>query len=136
MSAWNPKFDKDLKFGEAGENWLVWLGSPNIKVEVKTERDTWATTGNVVFEYRCRGKESGISKTQADVWVHLLWKDGGVVGGFLWSIPHLKAFLREAIANPSAFGARLVNGGDDKVSEMIVMPIAQLHKIPQVKLPL
>ena len=134
--ALNSKFDKDLKFGEAGENWLVWLGSPNIKVEVKTERDQWATTGNIVFEYRCRGKDSGVTATRSDVWVHLLWKDGGVVGGFIWSVPHLKAFLREVITKPGEFGARLVSGGDDKVSEMIVVPMSQLHKIPRVSLPL
>lgn len=134
--ALNSKFDKDLKFGEAGENWLVWLGSPNIKVEVKTERDQWATTGNIVFEYRCRGKDSGVTATRSDVWVHLLWKDGGVVGGFIWSVPHLKAFLREVITKPGEFGARLVSGGDDKVSEMIVVPLSQLHKIPKVSLPL
>jgi hypothetical protein len=134
--ALNSKFDKDLKFGEAGENWLVWLGSPNVKVEVKTERDQWANTGNVVFEYRCRGRDSGVTATRSDVWVHLLWKDGGVVGGFIWSVPHLKAFLREVIAKPGEFGARLVSGGDDKVSEMIVVPLSQLHKIPRVSLPL
>jgi hypothetical protein len=134
--ALNSKFDKDLKFGEAGENWLVWLGSPNVKVEVKTERDQWANTGNVVFEYRCRGRDSGVTATRSDVWVHLLWKDGGVVGGFIWSVPHLKAFLREVVATPGEFGARLVSGGDDKVSEMIVVPLSQLHKIPRVSLPL
>ena len=46
------KFDLDLQYGQAGEKWLAWLGTDQAKVEVKTERDTWATTGNAVFEFR------------------------------------------------------------------------------------
>jgi hypothetical protein len=126
---WNPKFDKDLKFGEAGENWLVWLGSDNAKVEVKTERDIWAKTGNIVFEYSCRGKPSGIAKTEADWWVHLLSKDGKVVHGFMWSVPVLKHFLRDIHRDPSMFNCKVLNGGDDHASTMIVVPIKQLYLV-------
>jgi hypothetical protein len=41
----------------------------------------------------------------------------------------LKAFLRNVIKNPGAYGARIVHGGDDKASEMLVIPISQLHKV-------
>ena len=40
MGGWNPKFDADLQFGQQGERWLMWLGTDQAKVEVKTERDT------------------------------------------------------------------------------------------------
>ena len=129
--SWNPKFDLDLKFGQAGEQWLRMLGTPDsgIRIEVKTERDQWATTGNVVFEYACRGKPSGVSTTEAEFWVQLLSKDGVVVGMMGWPTMQLKAFLRNVIQNPGAYGARIVNGGDDRASEMVVIPLAQMHKV-------
>ena len=64
------KFDLDLQYGQDGERWLAWLGTDQAKVEVKTERDQWAHTGNAVFEFTSRGKPSGIAVTQADYWVH------------------------------------------------------------------
>lgn len=127
---WNPKFDLDLKFGQQGEQWLRTLGAPGgLKIEVKTERDQWFTTGNLVFEYRCRGKPSGVSTTEADFWVQILSKDGVVYGMMGWPTAQLKAFLRAVVKRPGDYGARLVNGGDDKASEMVVIPISQLHKV-------
>lgn len=123
----NNKFDKDLKFGQAGENWLVWLGSSGAKVEVKTERDTWEKTGNLVFEFRCSGKPSGIAVTQADWWVHLLSKEDKIVQGFMWPVPRLKDFLRDVYRDPALFGCRIVKGGDNYAAEMILVPIKQLY---------
>lgn len=128
--SWNPKFDLDLKFGQVGEQWLKMLGSPGgIKIEVKTERDQWWSTGNLVFEYRCRGKPSGVSTTEAEFWVQLLSKDGCIVGMMGWPTAQLKAFLRNVVKRPGDYGARLVAGGDDRASEMVVIPISQLHKV-------
>lgn len=135
--SWNPKFDLDLKFGQAGEQWLKMLGTPGgMKIEVKTERDQWFTTGNIVFEYWCRGKPSGISTTESDFWVQLLSKDGSVVGMYGWPTVQLKAFLRKAIKTPSDYKARVVNGGDDKASKMLVIPISELHHIAKTELPI
>ncbi len=128
---WNPKFDLDLKFGQQGEQWLRMLGAPGsgVRIEVKTERDQWFATGNVVFEYACRNKPSGVSTTEAEFWVQLLSKDGCVVGIMGWPTMQLKAFLRDVIRRPGDYGARLVNGGDDKASQMVVIPLAQMHKV-------
>lgn len=135
--SWNPKFDLDLKFGQAGEQWLKLLGTPNgIKIEVKTERDQWAKTSNLVFEYACRGKPSGIATTESDFWVQLLSLEGSVVGMYGWPTVQLKAFLRKVIKNPGAYKARLVDGGDDKASKMVIIPISELHHIPKTKLPI
>jgi hypothetical protein len=135
--SWNPKFDLDLKFGQAGEQWLKMLGTPGgMKIEVKTERDQWAKTGNIVFEYWCRGKASGISTTESDFWVQLLSKDGSVVGMYGWPTVQLKAFLRKAIKTPSDYKARIVDGGDDKASRMLVIPISELHHIAKTELPI
>lgn len=131
MSGFSSKFDADLQFGKEGEKWLLWLGSQGAKVEVKTERDQWATTGNIVFEFYCHGRKqkTGIAVTEADFWVHLLHKDGVFKGGFVWETSSLKAFLRKVHANPSAYGAKVARGGDNKFAEMIVVPISQMHRI-------
>lgn len=126
---WNPNFDLDLSFGQAGERWLLWLGQPDAKVEVKTERDTWRTTGNVCFEYECRHKPSGVAVTQADWWVHLLADRERVVGGFVFPVSNLKVFLRAVWHKPHIYGARVVAGGDDNASVMLLVPIINLHNI-------
>ena len=40
-------------------------------IEVKTERDIWADTGNAAIEIKSRGKPSGISTTEAKWWIHV-----------------------------------------------------------------
>lgn len=129
MAGFNPKFDADLKFGEQGEKWLLWLGSDGAKVEVKTERDQWAKTGNIVFEFFChrRGIKTGIASTEAEFWVQLLSLDNKIVGGFVWPTDKLKEFLRRVHKAPRAFGARVLRGGDGKYAEMIVIPISQMY---------
>ena len=49
------KFDLDLEFGRLGEDFVKAFQSENTKVEVKTERDIWKTTGNIAVEIRCNG---------------------------------------------------------------------------------
>ena len=66
------KFDHDLEFGRLGEDFVEAFQSENTKIEVKTERDIWKTTGNIAIEIRCRGKLSGLSVTEAQTWIHLL----------------------------------------------------------------
>ena len=44
----------------------------NKKIEVKSERDTWAGTNNICIEYESWGKPSGIRATEADYWFHNL----------------------------------------------------------------
>jgi hypothetical protein len=124
-------FDADLAFGKAGEEWLVWLGTPAAKVEVKRERDQWLTTGNVCFEYECRGKPSGIAVTQADWWVHLLTVGDDVRGCFVMPVPRLKAFLRWAYSmeGVSQYNFKRVVGGDDNASKMLLVPIHHLHSV-------
>ena len=44
------KFDIDLEFGQMGEEFVRDLQNGNNKIEVKTERDIWKTTGNIAVE--------------------------------------------------------------------------------------
>ena len=128
----NNKFDVDLQFGQEGEQWLIWLGTDQAKVEVKTERDVWATTGNAVFEYSSRGKPSGISVTQADYWLHIFKEKDTAVMAFMFRMLELKEFLRLVFKNPEKYNAKLCKGGDDNTSNVILLPINQLYRIGKI----
>lgn len=129
MSGFNPKFDADLQFGQQGERWLMWLGTDQAKVEVKTERDTWMNTKNAVFEFRCRDKPSGITTTQSDYWLHIFSERGQAVMAFLFRVEELKQFLRAVYKDPEKYGARVCRGGDDNRSEVILVPVQELHRV-------
>jgi hypothetical protein len=128
----NNKFDVDLQYGQEGEKWLVWLGTDQAKVEVKTERDTWAETGNAVFEYQSRGKPSGVAVTEADYWLHIFKEKEQAVMCFMFRVIELKEFLRLVFKNPSKYNARICNGGDDNTSSVILLPIDQLYRIGNI----
>ena len=116
-------FDLDLKFGKMGEEFVAEVFEGNSKVEVKTERDIWKTTGNIAIEIRCNGKPSGLSTTESTVWVHLLAHNGVIEGGFLFKVDQLK----EKIKNLHKEGSlKMVMGGDDNLSQMALLPIKEL----------
>lgn len=129
MPGWNPKFDADLQFGQQGERWLMWLGTDQAKVEVKTERETWMATKNAVFEFRSRGKPSGITTTEADYWLHIFSERDRAVMAFLFRVTELKEFLRAVYKDPAKYGARVCNGGDENSSEVILVPVSELHRV-------
>ena len=74
---------EDMLYGKIGEEFTQKLFEGNTKIEIKTERDIWQTTGNVAIEMRYKGKPSGISTTTSSVWIHLLSIKGVIVGGFI-----------------------------------------------------
>ena len=117
------KFDHDLEFGQLGEDFVKSMQSKNTKIEVKTERDIWKTTGNIAIEIRCRGKKSGISVTEAETWVHLLSYENNIEGGFIFSTKYLKDKIVEMHKNKEI---KLVMGGDDNMSQMVLIPIEKL----------
>jgi hypothetical protein len=135
MSNHDNRFDLDLQYGQEGERWLAWLGTDQAKVEVKTERDQWATTGNAVFEFTSRGKPSGIAVTQADYWVHNFHLNGRSLMSYVWPVQDLKDFLRTCYRVKGYAGSRITNGGDDHTSELVIVPISSLYLIVTSSLP-
>ena len=119
------KFDHDLQFGKLGEDFVKNFQSENNKVEVKTERDIWKTTGNIAIEIRCRGKLSGLSVTDAQTWIHLLSYEGKIEGGYIFSTDYLKRKIRKLKDNNEI---KIVMGGDDNVSQMVLIPRDKLFK--------
>ena len=119
------KFDHDLEFGRLGEDFVKAFQSKNTKVEVKTERDIWKTTGNIAIEIRCRGKLSGISATEAETWIHLLsWKNK-IEGGYIFSTEYLKRKIKKLKEDGDI---KIVMGGDDNMSQMVLIPRDKLFK--------
>ena len=121
----NNKFDLDLDFGKVGEKYIEQVFEGDGRIEVKTERDIWATTGNIAIEVRCRGKLSGISTTDARTWIQLLSVDNVIKGGFIMPVKQLKARIKELHESGDA---RLVMGGDDDASQMVLIPINNVFK--------
>ena len=117
------KFDHDLAFGKLGEDFVKNFQSENNKIEVKTERDIWKTTKNIAIEIRCRGKKSGISVTEAQTWIHLLSYKNKIEGGFVFQTKYLKYKIVEMHKNKTI---KIVMGGDDNMSQMVLIPIKDL----------
>ena len=117
------KFDHDLEFGRLGEDFVKNFQNENNKIEVKTERDIWKTTGNIAIEIRCRGKKSGISVTEAQTWIHLLSYKNKIEGGFVLQTKFLKDKIVEMHKNNNI---KIVMGGDDNMSQMVLIPIKEL----------
>ena len=116
-------FDIDLEFGKMGEEFTQKVFEGNSKVEVKTERDIWEKTGNIAIEMRCKGKPSGISTTESDVWIHLLSVNSVIKGGFLFKVGELKDKIKKL---HKSGGLKIVMGGDDNLSQMALLPIKDL----------
>ena len=116
-------FDIDLEFGKMGEKFVSEVLEGNSKVEVKTERDIWKKTGNIAIELRCKGKPSGVSTTEATVWIHLLAYKGAIEGGFLFKVDELKGKVKKLHKDG---GLKMVMGGDDNLSQMALLPIKEL----------
>ena len=118
-------FDLDLEFGKLGEEFVRDMQLGNKKIEVKTERDIWKTTGNIAIEIRYKGGPSGLSTTESNVWIHLLSYKGVIEGGFMFKVD----LLREKIKKLHKSGnLKMVMGGDDNMSQMALLPISELFE--------
>ena len=119
------EFDLDLKFGKMGEKFTEEVFEGKSLVETKTERDIWKSTGNLAFEIRYKGQPSGVSTTGSHIWIHLLAYNNEILGGFIFKVPKLKEMLKEAVRGKRA---KMVMGGDDNMSQIILMPMNDLKE--------
>ena len=117
----NSKFDLDLKYGQDREQKVAaLLDQDKSKIEVKTERDWWAKTGNIAIEVECWGKPSGLSKTEADYWVHILSIGNEDYCKLIFDVPKLKQLIEKLDFKKS------VSGGDHNASRMWLVSIQKL----------
>ena len=124
---WNKdytsKFDIDLKFGEEFEYSLARILSIG-KVEVKTERDQWKKTGNIAIELMNQGNKSGLSVTEAEWWAQILTLKGEIKSIILIPVKALKKRLKQLVKENKA---KIIMGGDDMASELVLVPIKEIH---------
>ena len=119
---YNPDFDLDLKFGEKFEGCLADILNRG-KVEVKTVRDLWVSTGNIAIEVGCRGKPSGLMVTKADYWAHIMTKDGDIK--FIAILP-VDTLTRRVAHLRKNCRARVVRGGDSGSSELVLISLDEI----------
>ena len=113
------KFDLDLEYGEVRESMVAEMLQDK-KVEVKSERGMWTSTGNIAIEYMSYGKPSGISATEADYWFHNLCIDDDVYATLVFKTDNLKKIIK-LMDNP-----RQITGGDHNASKMFLLNIQSL----------
>ena len=116
------RFDIDLQYGQVREQELADILKYE-KIEVKTERDKWMETGNICIEYRCRGKQSGIAVTQAKYWAHVLADGDDTSCMLLFPTAKLKEIARRHVVD-----GKVVYGGDDNLSKMVLIPLKEIFK--------
>jgi hypothetical protein len=114
----DKRFDLDLAYGQVFEQKVSEILGQS-KIEVKTEKDKWKTTGNIVIEYESRGKPSGIITTEADYWLHNCAIGDDIVFSVLLKVTTLRKYI--ARHNP-----RSVRGGDDMTSKLYLIKLTDL----------
>jgi|SRR5210317_2224156 len=117
----NTKFDIDLKYGQGREKRIKKMIEEGT-IEVKTERDWWFKTGNIAVEFESFGKPSGIAKTEATYWAHVL-ANGEEDHCILWfKTDKLKKLVEK-------HKDKVKNVGDYKKSKAYLIPITEIFKL-------
>tara|TARA_R100001463_G_scaffold55362_2_gene106853 strand:- start:7472 stop:7840 length:369 start_codon:yes stop_codon:yes gene_type:complete len=98
------------------------------KIEVKTERGMWTSTGNIAIEFESYGKPSGINATESDYWFHNLAVDDDVYCTLVFSTKNLKKIVEKLDKH------RVVNGGDNYASKMYLVNLSKLFSTDTLKL--
>ena len=117
----NGNFDIDLDFGQVYEEKIRKIFQGKGGIEVKTERDMWKRTGNIAIEVSYRGSPSGLSSTNADWWVHILSDNGEIDTAFMFEVNKLRKKIRRLVSRKEA---RIVMGGDNNESKIVLVPIS------------
>ena len=115
------KFDVDLEFGKQWEEHIDEMFSGAKTCEIKTERDKWASTGNICIEIESYGKPSGLTSTEAELWVHNLVKDGELCCSLVFNTDKLRQIMDD-------MKPYQVMGGDHNASKMHLVNITKLLK--------
>ena len=116
----DKRFDIDLQYGQIFEKQVADMLT-NAKIEVKSERDMWIRTGNIVIECESRGKPSGIRATEADYWFHNLVKDGEILVTIALPVKKLKEYIMK-------YRPKVVRGGDDNTSKLFLINITDFFE--------
>ena len=116
-------FDIDLEFGEVWEERVRKIFENKGTIEVKTERDIWRTTGNIVIEIGYKGRPSGLSITVAEWWIHVLTSSGEFHTALIFKVKKLRQTVTELVTTGKA---DIMKGGDNNQSELVRVPLKEL----------
>ena len=114
----DKRFDIDLSYGKIFEQQVADMLEGS-KIEVKTERDKWTDTRNIVIEFESRGKPSGIATTEADYWFHNLARGSYLMCTLVFPVAVLRRYIEHC--HP-----RVISGGDDGTSKMYLIKLTDL----------
>lgn len=92
------------------------------KIELKSETWQWEQTGNICIEFRCDGRPSGISTTEADYWVHELRRDDETLLYLMFPVDRLKRLAREAYKR----GRWRSGAGDDGRFDVVLLKLTDI----------
>ena len=120
------KFDLDLAYGKVREQKIADMMTDK-KIEVKSERDLWAKTGNIAIEYESYGRPSGIDVTEADYWFHNLCIGDRTFATLVFDVPSLKQIIDNLDYK------RSVSGGDNNASKMYLLNLQKLFSTDVIK---
>jgi hypothetical protein len=125
MVQFNKNFKHDLEFGEIREQKVADIFL-NEKIEVKTERDTWFTTGNIAIEIKYRNEDSGLRTTESKYWMHILDYNGQQFCTLMFEVATLRKLVNELLDQEKAV---IKMGGDDKQSTLVLIPISKIFTV-------
>lgn len=114
----DKRFDIDLAYGQVFEKKIADILG-NSKIEVKTEKDKWKQTGNIVIEFESRNKPSGIATTEASYWWHNCAVGDRILFSLLLPVSALRAYIESN-------KPKIVRGGDDMTSKLYLIKLTDL----------
>jgi hypothetical protein len=120
----DKRFDLDLQYGQVFEKKVADM-LQHSKIEVKTEREKWKSTGNIVIEFESRGKPSGIATTEAEYWFHNLALGNDIVMTLVIPTKILRNYIAQTMP-------RIVSGGDNNTSRLYLLNLQSLVKMINV----
>lgn len=118
------KFDLQLSRALIDERRLadVFVNQKIEKIELKSESYQWEKTGNICIEYKQNGTPSGISTTEADVWVHELKRADQTLCYLMFPVERLKELCRAAIKN----GRSRSGAGDGGRFDVVILRLKDI----------
>jgi len=78
-------------------------------------------TGNIAFEYSYKGIPSGISTSNALDWIQIYYSNG-------WVYSQIRTFNLKIFLKSNIKSFKIVNGGDDNKSHLILVPVATFQE--------
>tara|TARA_Y100000401_G_scaffold20585_1_gene13746 strand:+ start:334 stop:777 length:444 start_codon:yes stop_codon:yes gene_type:complete len=118
----NKNFTHDLILGEIREKKLAEILA-NKPIEVKTEMGVWQEKGNLAIEIEFDGEPSGLYKTHSEYWWHNLEVRNEAYMSLFFKVDILKAIVKKI---EDKYPHRIVMGGDDNLSKLVLVPLAGL----------